>query len=114
MTEIGAQLPQPDPRGILVFETLPADLRNAEDSTQAADFDRGKDRHWRAFTRAATAAERTLLAHIGFGVLPDDLKTRVSFPASGVRRRTWPQVDGTEADPPPYNPVSIWQGPTHE
>lgn len=31
-----------DPRGVLVFDCLPADLQNAEDSTQAADFDRAR------------------------------------------------------------------------
>jgi hypothetical protein len=56
MTEIGAQLPQPDPRGILVFDHLPTDLRNTEDSTQANDFEAGQNRFWRAFTRDATAA----------------------------------------------------------
>lgn len=31
-----------DPRGVLVFESLPADLQAAEDSTQAADFSRSR------------------------------------------------------------------------
>jgi hypothetical protein len=31
-----------DPRGVLVFEYLPSDLQNAEDSTQAADFTRSR------------------------------------------------------------------------
>lgn len=37
---IGAQLPQPDPRGWLVFDALPDDMQRAEDSTQAADYQR--------------------------------------------------------------------------
>lgn len=36
-----------DPRGALVFESLPDDLRNAEDSTQAADFERHRQGVWR-------------------------------------------------------------------
>lgn len=38
---IGNQLPQPDPRGWLAFDApLPDELQRAEDSTQAADFER--------------------------------------------------------------------------
>jgi hypothetical protein len=38
--QIGAQYPQPDPRGWLVFHGLPQDLQRAEDSTQYADIHR--------------------------------------------------------------------------
>ena len=40
-----------DPRGVLVFEYLPSDLRNAEDSTQAADRER-----WRVGVYRTAAA----------------------------------------------------------
>lgn len=40
------QLPQPDPRGVLALRGLPDDLANAEDSTQAADFEREVNYFW--------------------------------------------------------------------
>jgi hypothetical protein len=104
--QIGNQYPQPDPRGWLVFDSLPDDLQRAEDSTQNADYARqhGDGRIVRAFDRdariwyferPATDAERALLTHLGY-VLPDDLKTRVDFKTETLRRRTWPQLETQE------------------
>lgn len=106
---IGAQYPQPDPRGWLVFESLPADLQRAEDSTLFADYGRADgcgvqllfDRDARCwyFERPATDAERTLLAHLGYQ-LPDELTTRVSYATETLRRRTWPQLESQEVSAP--------------
>ncbi|OBB48416.1 hypothetical protein [Mycobacterium sp. 852002-51961_SCH5331710] len=49
--------------------------------------------------RPATATERALLAHLGYE-LPDELFTAVSFPAQGVRRRRWPQLETQEVTTP--------------
>jgi hypothetical protein len=109
-TTIGPQLPQPDPRGWLVFEWLPDDLQNAEDSTQAADHawfaaDYGEmpwihkaNVPWR---RKATPAEITLLRHLHFDLdhLDGDLKTVVSYLTTGVRRRVWPQLETQDVLP---------------
>lgn len=100
--DIGAQHPQPDPRGWLVFESLPADLQRAEDSTQHADYGRQNfggirrqfDRAARVWfwERPATDAERTLLEHLGY-TLPDQLTTRVQFQTETLRTRRWPQLE---------------------
>lgn len=45
---IGNQLPQPDPRGWLVFDYLPDAMQKAEDSTAAADIDRYRFGTYRA------------------------------------------------------------------
>ena len=87
---IGNQLPQPDPRGWLTFESLPDDLQRAEDSTAAADFDRR--RFGRTIQRPATAAERTLLEHLGYEV-PDPLTTQVRYLTESVRNRSWPALE---------------------
>ena len=101
---IGPQKPD-DPRGWLVFDWLPADLQNAEDSTLAADRGEHPGLHRSVhfspptdfayvrsrFTRPATATERVLLEHLGYD-LPDDLTTRVHWISSGVRNRSWPQL----------------------
>lgn len=101
---IGAQYPQPDPRGWLVFDSLPPDLQRAEDSTQHADYGRADgigvkllfDRDVRIwyFERDATDAERILLEHLGYQ-LPNVLKTRVNYATETLRRRTWPQLEET-------------------
>ncbi|MBB5162486.1 hypothetical protein [Mycobacterium sp. AZCC_0083] len=106
---IGAQYPQPDPRGWLVFHGLPDDLQRAEDSTQHADYLRqlggiGIGRQWDGdvrvwyFERPVTDAERTLLTHLGY-TLPDVLKTRVDYASETLRRRTWPQLETQEVTP---------------
>lgn len=105
---VGAQYPQPDPRGWLVFESLPPELQRAEDSTAHADYVRQHgdtvrrcfDRQTRVwyFERPATGAERTLLTHLGFEP-PNDLKTRVQYATETLRRRTWPQLEAQEATP---------------
>jgi hypothetical protein len=87
---IGAQLPQPDPRGWLTFESLPDDLQRAEDSTAAADFDHR--RFGRVIQRPATAAERTLLEHLGYEV-PTPLTTHVRYLTESVRNRRWPALE---------------------
>jgi hypothetical protein len=87
---IGAQFPQPDPRGWLVFDQLPDDLQKAEDSTAAADFDRR--RFSRGLQRPATAAERILLEHLGYQ-LPEELITHVTYKSTSVRNRTWPVLE---------------------
>jgi hypothetical protein len=105
---IGTQYPQPDPRGWLVFDSLPADLQRAEDSTQNADYFRADgrgiklayDRDARIwyFDRPATDTERTLLAHLGY-TLPEQLTTRVDYASETLRRRTWPQLETQEVTP---------------
>ena len=103
---VGAQYPQPDPRGWLVFHGLPNDLQNGEDATQAADYARrGRiDTKWRTeydpdsgktvwfFNRPATPTERALLEHLGH-TLPADLLTRVSFRTETLRQRRWPSLE---------------------
>ena len=79
-----------DPRGVLVFESLPADLQRAEDSTAAADRARMRPR---GFARPATDTERQLLEHLGHE-LPDELVTTVTYPSPGVRRRRWLALEG--------------------
>jgi hypothetical protein len=106
--QIGTQYPQPDKRGWLVFHSLPDDLQRAEDATQHADYSRADgygvplklDRESRIwyFERPATAAERTLLEHLGY-TLPDVLNTRVDYATETLRRRTWPQLETQEITP---------------
>lgn len=94
LSGIGAHRPCPA-RGVLVFDSLPPDVQNAEDSRQDADY---RNRHWRSNVttdRPATAVERALLLHIGLGPLPADLRTRVQWLSDGVRRRTFPQIHST-------------------
>lgn len=98
-SEIGQQHPQPDPRGWLVFTSLPAPLQNAEDSTQAADRDRWIGA-FVSFDRPATPTERLLLGHLGHDV-PDALVTTVSYPSTGVRRRRWLTLETAPAKNPP-------------
>ena len=92
---VGPQKRQPDPRGVLVFDWLPYEIQASEDATQCADFGRLDQQHgqfgsaW--FRRSSTPAERALLRHLGFEV-PDNLKTLVAFPASGVRNRSFPEL----------------------
>lgn len=105
MTAIGPHRPG-DPRGWLVFETLPDNLQRAEDATQTADFDR---RTWwrpgwvrefdlvrgipvRCFYRPATGTERALLEHLGY-TLPPHLDTRVEFRTETFRQRRWPALE---------------------
>jgi hypothetical protein len=91
---IGNQLPQPDPRGWLVFDApLPDALQKAEDSTQAADFDRR--RFGRVLQRPATPTERVLLEHLGYEV-PEELTTHVSYKSWSTRNRRWPQLESQE------------------
>ncbi len=74
-------------RGNLVFDSLPPDVQNAEDSRQEVDY---RNRHWRSNVtteRPETATERALLAHLGY-TAPADLHTRVQWLTDGVRRRT--------------------------
>lgn len=84
-----------DPRGWLTFTApLGDDLQRAEDSTQAADYDRAR-RYGSTFTRPATTTEQTLLAELGhdLGALTEPLTTTVKFLSYSVRRRTWPQLE---------------------
>lgn len=83
-----------DPRGVLVFDWLSAELQRAEDST--LDNDKAQ-RHWRASVyrdRPATETEQLLLTAVGYTV-PAELTTRVQWLSNGVRRRTWPQIPAT-------------------
>ncbi|CAM2885091.1 hypothetical protein BST27_08195 [Mycobacterium intermedium] len=98
MTVIGPQVPN-DPRGWLVFESLPPELQRAEDATQYHDFQRhGRpqriDGKW-VWVRPATATERELLEHLGFE-LPDELETHVEWKTETLRRRTWPALESEE------------------
>ena len=86
-----------DPRGWLVFSWLPSDLQSAEDSRAVAD---AQYRKWhpRKFTRLATAAEVTLLQHLGHTV-PDGLLTEVAYVTKGCRHRSWPALENAEVTP---------------
>lgn len=91
MNGVGPQLPQPDPRGWLVFQWLPLEVQRLEDSRLMADFEES-DRHRGPWTRPATDTERALLAHLGYDV-PATLSTTVDYSA-GIRRRRWPALEG--------------------
>jgi hypothetical protein len=90
---IGDQIAD-DRRGWLLFESLPDELRNAEDSTLAADHDRIREGMFDVFDRPATTTERTLLIHLGYTV-PAGLTTRVRWISNGVRTRRWPALEGS-------------------
>ncbi|MCZ0732215.1 hypothetical protein [Mycolicibacterium iranicum] len=98
-----------DRRGWLVFEHLPDDLQNAEDTTQAHDFtwrgnqllreyDPARGHVVRFFNRPATLAERTLLTHLGHE-LPETLYTRVEYLTETLRQRRWPQLEREDTTP---------------
>ncbi len=90
---VGPRLPAGDIRGVLAFERLPYALQQAEDSNQAADYDRS--RKHRQLIRAATPTERALLEHLGYDlsafVGDRCLLCRVTY-FGPVRNRTWPQL----------------------
>jgi len=44
------------------------------------------------FTRPSTAAEKALLAHLGYGPITDDLRTKVTYNCPGIRHRAFPQI----------------------
>ncbi len=96
---IGAQLPQPDPRGILVFEHLPTDLQRAEDSRLDADRTHHHQTRTPSWNRPATDTERTLLTHLGYTMPTTELRCTVSFPAAGIRRRTFPNATPSKEQP---------------
>ncbi|MDT5076775.1 MAG: hypothetical protein QOJ80_1412 [Mycobacterium sp.] len=96
-TQIGVHR-RGDPRGWLLFDSMPPDLQTAEDARLAADREHIRENHGApAFLRTATATERTLLEHLGYD-LPDLLLTRVHWLSSGVRNRRWPALE-TEGVP---------------
>jgi hypothetical protein len=90
-TEIGVQIVG-DRRGWLMFESLPEDLRNAEDATLAADHERIREGTFIVFDRPATVTERTLLTHLGYTVAAG-LTTRVRWLSNGLRSRRWPTLE---------------------
>ncbi|MGA5540789.1 hypothetical protein ACPCIR_02970 [Mycobacterium sp. NPDC051198] len=80
-----------DTRGWLVFSHLPDELQRQMDQTAADDWER---RGWRPSmkrTRPASAAEKTLLAHLGFN-LPSNLDAVVRYISVSVRRVDFPQL----------------------
>ena len=81
-----------DPRGILVFSSLPSELQRGEDATAVCDRDRHRMLDPRGHQREASEAERILLQYLGFE-LPEQLTTKVTWPSRSVRRRTWPQLE---------------------
>lgn len=91
LADIGAHRPS-DPRGLLVFESLPAEIQRAEHATQFADYERRRWRSRATSTRPATPTERLLLGHLGYS-LPAELTTVVRWLSNGVRRRTWPALE---------------------
>jgi hypothetical protein len=93
-TDIGPQRVG-DPRGWLLFDHLPDDLARAEDQTLAADHQRILENlgMFDAFDRAATDAEQTLLAHLGYTLSPA-LTTSVTWLSNGVRNRRWTTLEG--------------------
>ena len=88
-----------DPRGWLVFESLPDRLQAQEDSTAVADRDKARLFKPRGHTRSATSAEVELLTHLGYQV-PPGLETVVSWPSRACRRRTWPALETQEVPTP--------------
>lgn len=84
-----------DPRGWLIFESLPNELQRLEDQRQAADHARLRN-GVTGFTRPATPTERTLLEHLGYEV-PEVLHTQVLWLSAGVRSRTWPALTAQAA-----------------
>ena len=93
-TDIGPHRPD-DPRGLLMFDYLPNELQRLEDQRQAADHARLRN-GVNGFARPATDTERTLLEHLGHE-LPELLVTQVLWLSAGVRRRTWPALNGQTA-----------------
>jgi len=83
-----------DPRGLLMFTSLSAELARLEDQRLHADHEHIHEGMFDAFTRLATATERELLGHLGYSV-PATLTTRVNWLSNGVRRRSWPQLEGS-------------------
>lgn len=63
-------------------------LQRKEDARVVAD----QSLAW-PYQRPATDTERVLLAAAGH-VLPDDAVTQVTWLSAGVRRRTWPALEG--------------------
>ncbi|WP_273733363.1 hypothetical protein [Mycolicibacterium septicum] len=97
MTDIGTQRLD-DRRGWLVFGHLAPHLQRAEDATLHADHEAvaGDEYPGRTtFDRRATSTERLLLLSLGHP-LPDDLTTHVAWLSNGLRRRTWPQLEGEQ------------------
>jgi hypothetical protein len=81
----------PDGR-LAIKHDIRCSLSAAEDATAAVDQDRAMGR---PSIRPATAAERVLLRAIGMPVDQEEpLDTVVEFVAPGVRRRTWPKLEG--------------------
>jgi hypothetical protein len=89
--DIGDQIAD-DRRGWLMFESLPDDLRNAEDATLAADHERIREGMFDVFDRPATVTERTLLSHLGY-TLAARVTTRVRWLSNGLRSRRWPTLE---------------------
>lgn len=94
---VGPQKPN-DARGWLTFDHLPAEIKRAEDATQAYDHDQmSGDWMGRAKrSRPATETERALLEHLGY-TLPEKLTTEVEWITPSIRHRSWPELSG-EAD----------------
>lgn len=86
-------MPPGDIRGWLAINNLPPECQRAEDATAMADRERSRTRSPRGHEREATPTERTLLAHIGFSELPEQLITKITWPSRSVRRRTWAQLE---------------------
>jgi hypothetical protein len=88
---VGPQLPQPDPRGLLVFESLPEDLQKLEDARLMADYE-DAECHRGPWQRPGTDTEHTLLTHLGYTV-PEQLSTHIDY-GNGIRHRYWPTLEG--------------------
>ncbi|OBK56181.1 hypothetical protein A5656_19930 [Mycobacterium gordonae] len=50
----------------------------------------------RVSVRPATTAERTLLGHLGYDELPDELFTAITYLSTGTRNRRWQQLESQE------------------
>jgi hypothetical protein len=94
---IGAHRPN-DPRGWLLFESLPKDLQAGEDARLYADRELVRDDFGASsFERPASVTEKLLLEHLGY-TLPEKLFTHVRWLSIGVRSRSWPQL-ANQGDP---------------
>ena len=87
-----------DPRGWLVFESMPENMQRLEDSRAAADRDHRAIKP-RGHTRPATATEIELLGHLGYQI-PDGLETTITWPSKAVRRRRWLALETQEVPAP--------------
>jgi hypothetical protein len=79
-------------RGVLVFSHLPDEIQRLEDARLDADTTRARQSWFAQWSRPATDTERALLEHLGYGPLPAELWTKISYLTNNVRHRSWPAL----------------------